>query len=406
MTIKIVTPLFAVLLLLFSAGCSKEAKKAEASSAKPVEPVQIQTMAAQSKLIDRMLSVTGSLQPDETVTVTAEVAGRLTAVLVDFGQPIRKGQIVAELDKQELNLAVERSRASLAQVLARLGLDPSQEDAKVETTPGVRQAQAQLEDAKSKYDSASRLVKSGDIAQERFTEVQKLYQARLAIYEGSKDEIRTLSAQVQALKADVNLARKRLSDATVRAPFDGSVSAKLASPGQYMKENTPILTVVKTNPMRLRLDVPEVASATVRTGTTLTFTTDAAPGVQFQAVVRELNPSLEARSRTLTAEARLTSNDPRLRPGMFVQVQVALAKGAEAVIVPKRAIYSVAGLTKLFVIRDGKAVEQKISTGQEIGDWVEVPGDSVKPGDQVAVSALGQLFGGTSVKAVPKGQER
>jgi len=350
--------------------------------------------------------VTGSLQPDETVSITAEVAGRLTAVLVDFGQPIRKGQIVAELDKQELNLAVERSRASLAQVLARLGLDPSQEDAKVETTPGVRQAQAQLEDAKSKYDSASRLVKSGDIAQERFTEVQKLYQARLAIYEGSKDEIRTLSAQVQALKADVNLARKRLSDATVRAPFDGSVSAKLASPGQYMKENTPILTVVKTNPMRLRLDVPEVASATVRTGTTLTFTTDAAPGVQFQAVVRELNPSLEARSRTLTAEARLTSNDPRLRPGMFVQVQVALAKGAEAVIVPKRAIYSVAGLTKLFVIRDGKAVEQKISTGQEIGDWVEVPGDSVKPGDQVAVSALGQLFGGTSVKAVPKGQER
>src|SRR5206468_9154395 len=127
----------------------------------------------------------------------------------------------------------------------------------------IRQAQAQLDDAKSKYENASRLVKSGDISQERFTEAQKLYQAREALYEGSRDEARTLLAQVQALKTEVSLARKRLNDATVRAPFDGAVGEKMVSSGQYIKENTAILTLVKTTPLRLRMDVPEGAAGSL-----------------------------------------------------------------------------------------------------------------------------------------------
>ena len=89
--------------------------------------------------------------------------------------------------------------------------------------------------------------------------------------------------------------------------------------------------------------------------------------------MRELNPSLDPKSRTLTAEARLPHEDARLRPGMFVQVQLVAQKGAEAVVVPKEAVYTVAGLTKLFVIRDGRAVEQRINPGQEWDGWMEVP---------------------------------
>jgi RND family efflux transporter MFP subunit len=389
--------------LLLAASCSRKEQKVDAATTTAPEPMPVQTVAAQARVVDRTIAVTGSLHPDETVSVSSEVPGRLTAVHVDFGQAVRRGQIVAELDKQELNLQVERAKASLAQALARLGLEQGQEGTRPDSTPQMRQAQAQLEDAKSKYENASRLVKTGDISQERFTEIQKQYQARVAVYEASRDDARTVMAQVAALRAEVKLAEKRLSDATIRAPFDGSVSQKLASAGQYLRENTPLLTIVKSSPLRLRLEVPESAVGSVKPGTTLMFNTDAAPGMTFNAVVRELNPSLDPKSRTLTAEARLDRPDPRLRPGMFVQVQLVMTKGYEAILVPKQAVYTVAGLTKVFVIKDGKAIEHKIAPGQEYEGMLEVPREAVNAGDQVAISNLAQLVQGAPVKATPKG---
>jgi RND family efflux transporter MFP subunit len=387
-----------VILGLALAGCSREQKTAEAASTKPPEPLEIRTATVETRRMDKSISVTGSLHPDETVAVSAEVPGRVSNILVDFGQNVRKGQVIAELDKQELSLAVDRAKASLAQALARLGLDANQEHVRPESTPTIRQAMAQMEDAKSKYENASRLVKTGDISQERFTEIQKTYQSRQAALDAARDEVRTLLASVQGLQAEVKLAQKRLNDATVRAPFDGAVQEKLVSPGAYLKENTPILTLMKTNPVRLRVDLPESAAGSVHVGTTLSFTTDAAPGDTFTAIVRELNPSLDQKSRTLTAEARLARNDSRLRPGMFVQVRLIVQKDAQIVMAPKDAIYTVAGLTKMFVIRDGRAVEQRINPGQELDGWMEVPREAAAPGDKVAVSELNQLVTGTPVR--------
>jgi RND family efflux transporter MFP subunit len=379
-------------------GCSRQENKAEAASTKAPEPIEIRVASAELRKLDKSIAITGSLHPDETVSVSSEVPGRVSNILVDFGQNVRKGQVVAELDKQELQLAVDRSKAALAQALARLGLDPNQDNVRPDTTPMIRQAQAQMEDARSKFENASRLVKTGDISQERFTEMEKVYQTRQAALDAARDDARTLLAQVQALKTEVKLAQKRLGDATVRAPFDGSVEQRLVSPGAYLKENTPILTLMKTNPMRLRVEMPESAVGAARVGATLTFATDAAPGETFTATVRELNPALNQQSRTLTAEARITRNDPRLRPGMFVQVQLAMQKGSEAVMIPKDAIYNVAGLNKMFVVRDGRVVEQRITPGEEIDGWVEVPREAVNPGERVAISALAQLVTGTAVK--------
>jgi RND family efflux transporter MFP subunit len=395
------TPRSLILLLtgLMLAGCSKNEKTAEAASTKEPEPLEIRSAVVETRKMDKSISVTGALHPDETVSVSAEVPGRVSSILVDFGQNVRRGQIIAELDKQELNLSLERSKAALAQVLARLGLDASQENVRPESTPSIRQAIAQMEDAKSKYDNASHLVKTGDISQERFTEIEKVYQSRQAALDAARDEARTLIANVQALRAEVKLAQKRLNDATVRAPFDGAVQEKLVSAGAYLKENTPILTLMKANPVRLRVDLPESAAGSVHVGTNLTFRTDAAPGDTFTATVRQLNPSLDQKSRTLTAEARLVRNDSRLRPGTFVQVQLVVQKDAQMTMVPKEAIYTVAGLTKMFVIRDGRAVEQRINPGQESNGWMEVPRDAVRPGERVATSALNQLVTGTPVRS-------
>ncbi len=386
-------------IALVLAGCSKQAaeSKAAAAAAKAAEPVAIRMVAAEIRKVEKTISVTGSLLPDETVSVSAEVPGRVVAIRADFGQRVKKGDVLAEIDTQELALQRERAKASLAQALARAGLRPGQEDATPETTPSIRQAAAQFEDARSKYENAAKLVKTGDIAQERFNEIDKALQARQAALEATRDELRVLLASIQALRAEVRLAEKRLNDAVVRAPFDGAVTARLISPGQYTKENTPILTLVKTNPLRLRADIPESIAMGVRVGTTLSFTTDAAPGVTFHAVVREMNPSLDARSRSLAAEARLLENDARLKPGMFVQVRLVTARDASVVAVPKDAIYTVAGLTKIFVIRDGKAVEIRLTPGQEVDGWVEAPGGLVRAGELVATSNLAALVNGAPV---------
>ncbi len=381
-------------------GCARRGQnEVEAASKARTEPVAVRLATAETRHLGSTVSVTGSLQPDETVSVSAEVAGRLADVRYDFGQTVRQGDIIAELDKRELTIQCERARAALTQALAAIGLDPNQQDVTPDSTPAIRQAKAQMEDARFKFEMAAKLYKTGDVSEERYIEIEKGLHAREAGYEATRDMLRTQLATVQALRADVRFAEKRLGDATVRAPFDGQISARLVSPGQYMRENTPIVTLVKSWPLRLRADIPEFAATAVRTGGTLVFTTDAAPGVQFHAHVTELNPTLDARSRSLSVEARLAERDPQLRPGMFVQVQLTLAGDTAVVVVPKEALYQLAGLTKVFTVRDARVVENKVTAGVEAGGWIEIRGGAIHAGDQVAVSKLPTLIDGLAVRA-------
>lgn len=385
--------------VLTAAGCGK---KQEILKAKTPAPVEVRLALAESRTVERSIMVTGSLQPDETVTVTSEVAGRVRNVNYDFGQAVRRGQVVAELDTTELKLQMERTRATLAQALARVGLPAdAPEDASPDTTPSMRQAKAQLDDARSRFERAEKLNKTGDIAQERFVEAEKALAARQAAYDMMRDDKLTQLAAIKGLRADLRLAEKRVKDATVVAPFDGQVSAKHVSPGQYIKENVPIVTLVKTSPLRLRVEVPESAVGLVHLGTELVFTTEAVPATQFRARVTELNPALDSRSRTLSAEARLLAADARLKPGAFVQVRLVTSASYPVIAIPKSAVYTVAGLNKFFTIENGKAVEHKIPEILGQNGFVEIPEGLIPAGAQVAVSNVALLTQGAPVKQTP-----
>lgn len=384
-------------VLLLSCGKKQEAPKTPVSTAPEILSVRVQQAA--SRNLDRSIDVTGTLEADETVNLSFEVAGRVSVYRVDFGQLVKRGDIIAELDKREFEWNLERARANLSQTSARLGMK-SPDDPFPTTTASIRQAEAQLEDARSKFASAARLVQSGDISKERATELEKSLRAREAVVDAARDDLNMMIAQLRAQKADLEIAQKRLGDTVIRAPFDGGISAKLVSPGQYIKENTSVATLVKTSPLRLRVEVPESNSALVKPGSTLVFTTDAAPGREFSAVVQKLNPAFESRNRTLTVESKIAATDPRLRPGSFIQVRLVTNKNASVVMVPKQAIYSVAGLNKVFVIRDGKAVELRIAPGIELDGWSEIPAGLIQPGDKVAVSNLINLVNGSPVKVL------
>ena len=387
------TRIFLSLLFTFSllsVGCAKKSDESAQSAPKAEpDPVTVKTVAAEERSIERSISATGSLLPDDTVTLSSEVQGRVAKIYYDFGQSVKKGAVLLELDPTEYDLQIERAKGALNQSLARLGLPAyNGKMTPPESTPGLRQVLAQVEDARFKYESASKLVKSGDVSQERFTELEKAYRARQAGVELARDEIRVSWMGVTALEADLKIVQKRRGDTILRAPFDGEIGEKIAAVGQFVKDNTPLLRLVKTNPVRLRAEIPEVAAGVVRIGTQIAFTTE----------VRQLNPSLDARSRTLSAEARLVQADARLRPGMFVQVRLVTQAAARMVAVPRQSIYSVAGLTKLFVIQNGVAKLVTFTPGAEIDGWVEVPNDVVQKGDQVAMTQLGMLTNGTKVR--------
>ncbi|MBM3785644.1 MAG: efflux RND transporter periplasmic adaptor subunit [Acidobacteria bacterium] len=391
-----------ILAVLVFTACAKQENKpttAQAASTAAPAPIAVKTAAAVSRPLERSIAATGTLHPDETVTVSTEVPGKISAIRADFGQTVRKGDVLVELDRTEFDLQVERSRGALNQSLARLGLPAyNGKIAPPESTPAVRQATAQLEDTKFKFESAAKLVTSGDIAQDRFNEIEKAYRARQASVDAARDELRTLWMNVTSLEADLKLAEKRRGDTIVRAPFDGVVGEKLISAGQYVKDNVGILRLVKVHPLRLRLDVPEVAANLVKPGTRLQFATDAATGAEFEAIVRELNPSLDTRSRTLSAEARLTKADARLRPGMFAEIRLVTQQASQAVMVPKQAVYSIAGLNRLFKIEGGAAKAIPFTPGIEHDGMVEVPGGVLADGDRVAISELSTLTNGTKVR--------
>jgi RND family efflux transporter MFP subunit len=393
------TRILVLLLPALLAGCGRSSKTGVEAASKAPDPISVKVATAEARTMEKAISVTGSLNPDETVTIASEVSGRVLAISTDFGKTVHQGDVVAEIDRTEYQIQLERTTAALNQALARLGLKPGEENQPPASTAMSRQAQAQLEDAKFKYESAAKLVKSGDVSQERFTELEKAYRSRQAAFEASQDDLRTMWMSMESLKADVKMAEKRLRDTIVRAPFDGAIMQKHVSAGQYIKDNTAILTLVKVNPLRLRVEVPESATWNISIGTPLTFTTDAAPGVQFHATVREMNPTLDSKNRTLTAEARLSTTDSRLRPGMFVQVQLVTERASQAVMVPKQALYNVAGLTKVFAIRNGHAVEFRIAPGRESNGWIEVPADLIHPGDQIAITNVPTLINNSEVRA-------
>jgi multidrug efflux pump subunit AcrA (membrane-fusion protein) len=259
------------LLLVSLYACSDRLFRPQGSDAGPSVDTSAVPLAvkvgSRNSAGRKTISVTGSLLPDETVTVSNEVAGRVARIHIDFGQQVRQGDIVAE--RQAGASASTRLHPGIAGASAcSHRSEPGQDTAVPETTPAIRQAQAQLEDARTRYESSAKLVKTGDIAGDRFVEVESPAGQR-SRPDAARHELQTALASIRC--APRSSWRRKAADATIRAPFSGQVSERIASTRQYLRENTPIITLVKTNPLRLRVDIPESAAAAVRLGTALTL---------------------------------------------------------------------------------------------------------------------------------------
>jgi membrane fusion protein (multidrug efflux system) len=202
---------------------------------------------------------------------------------------------------------------------------------------------------------------------------------------------------LQAAKARVDLARKSSADTVVRAPFSGIVAERLVSTGDYVTKGMKIATVVRINPVRVELTVPEQYLSLVTTGQQVRLTVDAYPEEVFTAKVRFVSPALKKDQRALTVEAIAENADNRLKPGLFVTALLQQPTSAPAMLVPASAVETVAGTSRVYVVAGNKVEERIVTIGEKVGDRLELA-TGIKAGETVAANPRGKLADGVRVQ--------
>jgi RND family efflux transporter MFP subunit len=349
--------------------------------------------------MERAIQVSGSLAAQENSTLSAKVPGRLQSLSVDVGSRIQTGDLLAQVDPRDYELSVQQARALLGQARAALGL-PLEGDADsvdLQNISTVKQASAILAEATKNRDRVANLAKAGIAPESEHDQVQANYTVALARQETAVEDGRTRMAALAARRAGYEIARKQLADSAIRAPFDGAVQERLASVGEYVAAGTPVLRLVKTDPLRLRLEVHERESLLVATGQIVRLWVEGSPNVHTGKIAR-LSPALVELNRMLLVEADVP-NRGELRPGLFARAHIIVDQQKPGLSVPASALVTFAGIEKVVEVRDHKALEKNVVTGRRGPGWIEIVA-GLSEGAMVMLDP-GGLRTGQTVKVEP-----
>jgi membrane fusion protein (multidrug efflux system) len=391
---------------LFAAGCSKTQPSSVLGDASHPTPVQFYTVAEETAR--RRIQAVGSLYALEESILSSQVEGRVAEVLSDVGDNVKEGQALITIDPQELQFEVDRQRGLVTQVRAQLGIGPNEPpptDAK--KLASVQRAEADLFDADHKYSRAQEMYRDKLISQQQLDEAASRYQSTRATYTVALQEVDRLKALLVSSEASERLAEKKLGDAILRAPFPGAIKTRDVHPGEYLRVQSPVMVLVRTDHLRARLAVPERWAGWVKDGEIVDVHVEAFPGETFQGKISRINPAVAQDSRTFEAEALISNLDGRLKPGFFVQASIPSEKEEKAIFLPERAVNYRYGVYKVFLLNGNRVSERQIrpagQTEDEHGRRFEVA-EGLKPGDRVAVALSGDLHDGATVQERSEGK--
>lgn len=421
-------------LALVLAGCRSEPPAAAQGTAPSRATPRVTTVTlapVEARPLERAVDATGSLLPWQEVVLNTNAAGTVARLLVDLGDSVRAGQVVAELDPREPTLAVEQAEAGVGAARESLGRARAQlraagaqlqqvRDSRRALEAGLNRSHAALEETKANLERMRQLVADALVAQRELDVARTQYQVALEQYETAQvaltqfpDRVRVAEAQLESdrsairvaeadlrrREADRALARKRLADVTLRAPISGAVARRHLNPGQYVTENTAVFTIVRSDVLKFTGTVPEHFALEIRPGQPVRIRVEPVPSRQFAGRVTRVSPAVDMTSRTVQVEAEVPNPEGLLKPGLFARAALVLREDRNVAFVPEGAVSYFAGITRVFVVADGRAQERTVSLGARKDGFVEVV-KGVQPGEQVATSGLGQLQDGAPVTTV------
>lgn len=377
--------LFGLLLLAaVTLGCHSSTPAGPASAADDAAPA-VRVGEARLHAWPTRVRVQGSLVGDEEAIVGAKVVGRVKEVLVDRGSAVTEGQVLARLEPEEFDLRVAQAEAQLAQVRAKLGLQPGTPDSKLDRmkAPPVVQEKAVLEEARFHHERARTLLAQKAIALEELQKYEMAYEVSQARFASSLNGVDETIALLALRKAELALAKQHQADAVIKAPFQGVVQERSMNRGVFLELGHAVVTLVRTDPLRFRAGVPERAAALVREGEVLLLHLEG-EAEPLQAAISRVSPALDLGSRSLIIEADVPNPKGRWRAGLFAQADIIVAPDARALAVPDTAVTEFAGVEKVWLVREGKASSQRVSTGRRERGLVEVL-RGLNPGDAVVI---------------------
>lgn len=361
--------------------------------------VPIRTTNVQRISIQRDVDLAGSLISPDQAKVSSEVAGVVRRVFVELGQEVGAGQIVVKLDPQELELALQRAQSQLRQTEAQLGIDGvrTKEPPPDEQISSVRLAAANRDDAMAQLRRAQRLKTQNLLSQADLDTAETKVKVTEANYQAALEAVQSLKATLQERRHAAELAQKKLSDTDIRSSVAGQVAERLIQQGEFIRENTPVVSIVQMNPLKLKTAIQERYAGIVRAGLSVEFSVESAPGQKFQGRVANVSPAVDQTTRTFSVEILVDNRDRRLKPGFFAKGVIFTHKDENVLAVPENAISTLAGVSNVYIIENGKARQQMVSLGIRVGNLFELTG-GLKGDEILASSNLTLLATGVPVK--------
>jgi RND family efflux transporter MFP subunit len=373
--------------LLATAGCSHD-QAATAAAPKADPPAKrVHVVAAALEAWPLTVRVQGSLLADETAVIGSKLAGRVEEVSIDLGSVVKKGEPLVVLDRDELELRVQQAEAMLEQACAAIGKTPADDETALnfENSPPVMLEQALVDEAQAAVDRAKQLLPTRamtDAEYETFFAQLKTAQAR---HMSAINAVREQVSLIGVRRAELALAQQQLADAVIVAPFDALVDAKRVSPGAYLQVGQAIASLVRIDKLRFTCGVPESRAAQIALGQTVTIRV-AGRDESIEVKISRVSPTVVQSSRSVRIEADVDNPELELQAGLFAQAEIIVDAEAKALAVPASAVSQFAGVQKVWLVRDGRAVQTTVRIGRRDEERIEIL-DGLRAGDMLVATA-------------------
>lgn len=388
-------------------GGQREAWPADAAeSERDTTAVTVTVAPVEVRPVRRTVETVGTLYGAEEVSIAAKVEGRIRRICHDVADRVKPGERLLEIDTTDYELLLQQSRKALTVELARFGLDEvPKRDFDVTKLPPVMQAKAKLENAKRRLDRARQ---TGVATAEELTDKATDARVAQAEYDNQVLEARARLATIHLKNDALSIAEQQLKDTHVRVPspsqsIPGSASEVVyavtqrdVSEGSYVKSGTEVFKVVIETPLKLRVPVPERHAPEIRVDQQVEVFTDAYAH-PFHGTVSRINPAVDPLNRTFQVEILVPNAKGDLKPGCFAKAVIATRLDSEAATVPLEAPISFAGVTKVFMVENGRAKEVQVTLGVQSTGWVEVVQPKLPRGARVITSGQSALADGALV---------
>lgn len=321
--------------------------------------LQVEATEAWRDTVSVHVASVGSLEADAIVELKSETEGIVAEILAEEGERVRAGTVLVRLDDRELRARFDAAAAAL------------------------RRARAEAANLETRLRRNEELLAAGAISPQTFDDLETSYQLA--------------AARVEEAEANLALARRRLEQTRIRAPFEGTIGERNFHVGDLIRVGTLLYVIVDDDTLEVEFSIPERFAPRLQPGSPTTIRVASLPGESFIGNVSFVSPLVEAESRTVTAKAVIPNPAGSMRAGQFADVSVSLERRPDAVVVPETAVVPRSGQNFVFLVRADTARRRPVKLGERQYGLVEIA-SGVAVGDTVVVAGQQRLQDGAPVR--------